>query len=206
MKKARNFGSSEGKTAVRRRFIGWDQPTVPLAVEELFRQYVVGDAWDMREVLIVLPSGLAKRRLQELLALRAMGSGGTRAIREQGAATEDAGRKVMYPPQIVTVGQLPEELYVAKFPFASEMVQVLTWVAALQKTALELQQRIVPQPPPLTASEQWLELGKLISTVHRELASDRLNFQAVAEEFIEINAEYDSWCGCRCFDICDLED
>ncbi len=181
MKKARNFGSSEGKTAVRRRFIGWDQPTVPLAVEELFRQFAVGDAWDMRDVLIVLPSGLAKRRLQELLALRAIGAGGTRANREQRVATEDAGRKVMYPPQMVTVGQLPEELYVAKFPFASDMVQVLTWVAALQKTAPELLQRIVPQPPPLTASEQWLELGKLISTVHRELASDRLNFQAVAE-------------------------
>ena len=146
MKKARNFGSSEGKTAVRRRFIGWDQPTVPLAVEELFRQFAVGDAWDMRDVLIVLPSGLAKRRLQELLALRAIGAGGMRGNRERRVATEDAGRKVMYPPQMVTVGQLPEELYVAKFPFASDMVQVLTWVAALQQTAPELLQRIVPQP------------------------------------------------------------
>ena len=177
MKKARDSehssGSSVGKVSVRRRFIGWDQPTVVRAVDELFRRFVDGDAWDMRDVVIVLPSGLAKRRLQELLALHAMGS-------ESSAVDSSSSRKVMYPPQIVTVGQLPEELYVAKFPFASDLVQVLTWVLALQKTDLELLQRIVPVPPPMSASEQWLELGKLISTVHRELASDRLNFKSVA--------------------------
>ncbi len=183
-------GSSAGKSAIRRRFIGWDEPTVVTAVEELYHRFVDGDAWDMRNVVIVLPSGLAKRRLQELLALRAMGAGNSEKTRKQktrGAdetfavrALTETGRKVMYPPQIVTGGQLPEELYVAKFPFASDLVQVLTWVSSLQKTDLELLQRIVPVPPPMTASEQWLELGKMISTVHRELASDRLDFKAVA--------------------------
>lgn len=166
-------GEGPGESSVRSLFIGWDKPTVVTAVDELFRRFVVGDAWDMRDVIIVLPSGLAKRRLQELLALRAMGA-------RAGLESEVVGRKVMYPPQIVTVGQLPEELYVAKFPFASDLLQVLTWVSALQKTDVELLQRIVPVPPPLTASDQWLELGKLISTVHRELASDRLDFNAVA--------------------------
>ena len=178
MKKLRNSPASDSKQSIRRRFIGWSEPTVVLAVEELFQRYVIGDAWDMRDVVIVLPSGLAKRRLQELLALRAMGAEGT--SNSMKATKSESHRKVMYPPQIVTVGQLPEELYVAKFPFASDVVQVLTWVAALQKTEVDLLQRIVPQPPPLTASEQWLELGKLISNVHRELASDRLDFKSVA--------------------------
>ena len=174
-----------GKSSVRRRFIGWDEPTVVRAVEELFRRFADGDSWDMRDVVIVLPSALAKRRLQELLALRAMGTGRelqTRGADETSAVRSESksGRKVMYPPHIVTAGQLPEELYVAKFPFASDLVQVLTWVSALQKTELKLLQRIVPVPPPMTASEQWLELGKLISTVHRELASDRLDFKSVA--------------------------
>lgn len=178
MRKARDSetssSSSVGKTSVLRRFIGWDQPTVIQAVDELFTRFVDCDAWDMRDVVIVLPSGLAKRRLQELLALRAMGT------QDKTSGVANSARKVMYPPQIVTVGQLPEELYVAKFPFASDLVQVLTWVSALQKTEPELLQRIVPVPPPMSASEQWLELGKLISTVHRELASDRLNFKSVA--------------------------
>ena len=177
MKKTRD---SEAKPTIRRHFIGWNEPTVVLAVEALYERFVVGDTWDMRDVVIVLPSGLAKRRLQELLALRAMGAATSVAAEGQSAQSALA-RKVMYPPQIVTVGQLPEELYVAKFPFASDLVQVLTWVSALQKTDAELLQRIVPQPPPTSASEQWLELGKLISNIHRELASDRLNFSAVAE-------------------------
>lgn len=170
---AHSSGSNAGKPPVRRRFIGWDEPTVLKTVEELFRRFVNGDSWDMRDVIIVLPSGLAKRRLQELLALRAMGN-------RENVRDDSGSRKVMYPPQIVTVGQLPEELYVAKFPFASDLVQVLTWVSALQKTELELLQRIVPVPPPLSATDQWLELGKLISTVHRELASDRHDFKSVA--------------------------
>ncbi len=182
---ASDSGSAAGKSSIRRRFIGWNEPTVVKAVDELFRRYVEGDAWDMRDVVIVLPSGLAKRRLQELLALRAMGtSANMQAASTDGATADDSERenrrKMMYPPQIVTGGQLPEELYVAKFPFASDLVQVLTWVSALQKTDLELLQRIVPVPPPISASEQWLELGKLISTVHRELASDRLDFKSVA--------------------------
>ncbi len=183
MKKNRDSLAGEGKQTIRRRFIGWSEPAVTLAVDELYQRFVNGDSWDMRDVVIVLPSGLAKRRLQELLALRAMGEEPA-AARADGAAPLERtvlDRKVMYPPKIVTVGQLPEELYVAKFPFASELVQVLTWVVALQKTDAGLLQRIMPQPPPLSASEQWLELGKLISTVHRELASDRLNFKAVAK-------------------------
>lgn len=149
---------------VRRRFIGWDQAVIPQTVEELFRRFAVEQTWDLRQLLVVLPGGLAKRRLQELLALRAQATG-----------------TILYPPQIVTVGQLPEYLYVAKFPFAGDLVQVLAWVAALQKTAPENLQRIVPQPPALSATEQWLELGKMLSAVHRELASDRLDFQAVAK-------------------------
>jgi len=173
MKKVSDSLVAEPKRMVRRQFIGWDEPTLIKSVDELHRRFVVGDSWDMRQVVIVLPSGLATRRLQELLALRAIG------IDSRGQTKSK--RTVMYPPQIVTVGQLPEELYVAKFPFASDLVQVLTWMSALQKTETDLLQRIVPLPPPSTASEQWLELGKLISTVHRELASDRLNFEAVAK-------------------------
>ncbi len=162
--------------AIKRHFIGWDRPTLTHAVEELFRRYVDGDSWDMRELVIVLPSGLAKRRLQELLALRAMGE----TQSDEGPSSHaNGGRKVMYPPQIVTVGQLPEELYVAKFPFASDLVQILTWMSALQQTKAELITRIVPQPPPQAATEQWLELGKMICGVHRELASDQMDFGSV---------------------------
>lgn len=146
----------------KRIFIGWTKPILQQAAERLFSEHAREGRWDLRRWLIVLPSSLAKRRLQELLALRAEESG-----------------CVLYPPEIVTVGQLPEHLYVAKFPFASDMVQVLAWCCALDQTDPNLLQRFLPLPPRSAAPEQWLELGKMLSSVHRELASDQLDFDGV---------------------------
>lgn len=152
----------KAQMAPKREFIGWHQAIIATTIDRLFDRYAKSTTWDMRDLLIVLPSAMAKRRLQELLTLRAQ--------------TE---RKILYAPRIVTSGQLPEELYVAKFPFAGDLVQVLAWVAALQKANLVDLQQIVPQPPQKSASEQWLELGKMIAKVHRELASERMNFAKV---------------------------
>lgn len=146
----------------KRTFIGWTRPTLQLAAERLFVEHAREGTWDLRRWLVVLPSSLAKRRLQELLAMRAQQS-----------------NCVLYPPEIVTVGKLPEHLYVAKFPFASDMVQVLAWCRALEATDPQLLQRYFPLPPKAGFGEQWLELGKMVASVHRELASDQLDFGGV---------------------------
>ena len=118
----------------------------------------------MRALLIVLPSSLAMRRLSELLALKAEESGA-----------------ILYPPKIVTVGALPETLYSAKLPFASDLVQQLAWMKVLRETKFEDLKHLVPIPPNEELTAQWLELGKVLAALHRELASDRLNFQNVAQ-------------------------
>ncbi len=146
----------------RRHWLGWDKPILPSVTARLLEQYAVGDTWDMRQLLIVLPGGLARRRLQELLALAAK-----------------QHEKILYPPRIVTVGTLPEQLYIAKYPFASDLIQQLAWVSALRSApAAELTQ-VVPVPPAKGASASWLELAKIFSGIHRELASDGLNFKQV---------------------------
>ncbi|MEO8270083.1 MAG: PD-(D/E)XK nuclease family protein, partial [Aureliella sp.] len=146
------------------RWLGWDGPILPRVVQQLRHDYAVGETWDIRQVMIVLPGGLARRRLGELLAL---------AAKQYGL--------ILYPPQIVTVGTLPEQLYVAKFPFASDLVQQLAWMKALQETPTDELTQIVPQPPAKTSPQQWLELAKIFSGIHRELASDSLNFAEVVE-------------------------
>lgn len=118
----------------------------------------------MRDWVVVLPSSLACRRLSELLAIRAEQDG-----------------LVLYPPQITTIGSLPEQLYVAKLPFASQLVQHLAWMRVLQDSPLTELHHLIPVPPPKSMTLQWLELGKVLASLHRELASDRMNFQAVAE-------------------------
>lgn len=149
-------------TSPKRTFIGWTNAILQAATERLFAQHAHEGTWDLRRWLIVLPSSLAARRLQELLALRA----------EQADC-------VLYPPEIVTVGKLPEHLYKAKFPFASDMVQVLAWCRALQQIDPQQLENVLPLPPRTGFAQQWLELGKMLSGVHRELASDQLDFKGV---------------------------
>ena len=152
-------------TSPKRTFIGWTKPILQAATERLFDEHAQAGVWDLRRWLIVLPSSMAKRRLQELLAVRA-----------------DEAQCVLYPPQIETVGQLPEHLYVAKNPFASDMVQILAWCQALERVDARQLEKVLPLPPRHQYPEQWLELGKMLSGVHRELASDRLDFAGVVQE------------------------
>jgi ATP-dependent exoDNAse (exonuclease V) beta subunit len=173
-------GTTDGNFAVssvgNRTFLGWDQPILPTVVEQLLQAYGQGKTWDMRSLLVVLPSGVARRRLGELLALRAQATG-----------------KLLYPPKIVTAGALPEHLYVAKYPFASDLVQNLAWVHALHQMPQVDLQRLLPIPPPKAAAAQWLELGRVLSGLHRELASDRLDFKKVVEELPSGHPETPRW-------------
>jgi len=174
--KTKNPKQTAVKSTDNRTFLGWDRPILPTVVEQLLQTYGQGSTWDMRSLLIVLPSGVARRRLGELLALRAQ--------------AED---KLLYPPRIVTAGALPEHLYVAKYPFASDLVQNLAWVHALHQTPTVDLQRLLPIPPPKAAAAQWLELGRVLSGLHRELASDRLNFKKVVETLPSGHPETPRW-------------
>lgn len=147
-----------------REFIGWDVPILTQTTDLLFERYAVDGRWDMRDRVVVLPGSLARRRLAELMALKA-----------------EATQSTLYPPQVVTVGALPEQLYLAKFPFASDIVQHLAWLKVLQATPSKELAEILPVPPAKSLTVQWLELSKVLASMHRELASDRLNFRKVAD-------------------------
>lgn len=144
-------------------FLGWNQPILHSAVDYLLERYAKGNLWDMDQVLVVLPGSMASRRLQVLLAQRAA-----------------QGRVVLRPPRFLTLGKLPEELYHAKLPFASELTQIMAWVQVLRSTpAVELQPLLFEVP----AVEQlgvWMDLAKLLGSLHKELASDLLDFKDVA--------------------------
>ncbi|MBX3423287.1 MAG: UvrD-helicase domain-containing protein [Pirellulaceae bacterium] len=163
-------------TMDRRTWIGWGQPVLPDIVSRLHSQFAAGNQWDMRDVLLVLPGGLAVRRLGELLALRA-----------QEAAC------VLKPPEIVTVGGLPERLYDAKLPLASDWIQLLSWVAAAQQATIADLRLLMQHPPQPGATQQWLELAKILSNLHRELASDLLDFTAVAKALGRNHIETPRW-------------
>jgi hypothetical protein len=64
-------GTSAPQKRAGRHFIGWSGPILPAVAQRLYDLYAQGQHWDMRGVLLVLPTSLAERRLNELLTIAA---------------------------------------------------------------------------------------------------------------------------------------
>lgn len=175
---AESAGGSEPLEIVRnldRQFLGWQSPILNSTVQRLFDQFARGHDWDLRALRIVLPSSLARRRLLELLSTEAQKRGVT-----------------FYAPRVLTLGQLPEHLYEAKFPFASQLVQHLAWARALKETPSRELRALIVNAPASSEGPRWLELGRVIAGLHRELASERLDFRDVAKR-LQGHTEFDRW-------------
>jgi hypothetical protein len=134
------------------------------AVDYLVGRFGRPGTLDLRNAVIVVPGGRAGRRLLELLVQR--------------AESESA---VLVPPNIVTLGRLPELLYQAKRPFANDLVQQLAWAEVLHSSEPGRLGAILSKPPDETDFPAWLALGDMLSRLHRELAADALDFAAVAD-------------------------
>lgn len=149
--------------AIRQVFLDWKRPALQAAIEYLDRTYCRQQVWDLSQVVVVLPGGRAGRRLRELMVAQSEGQ-----------------RRVFYPPDVTTVGQLPERLYQRKHPFATPLVQKLAWAAALRSAPPNCLARFLNDIPKQPNDARWFEIGSLLWHQHRELASDVLDFQDVA--------------------------
>jgi len=154
---------------VTRHFLGWDRPALPEATEFLFREFSMLGRADFTDVVVVLPGRRAGRRLLELLVDRAEDGSGFR------------------PPAIVTIGNLPERLYVSQRPFASQAVQLLAWKSALQQVDSQCVSVVSPNLPDGDDLLAWLELSELFWRQHRELAADGLDFSGVVQRGAELD-------------------
>lgn len=143
-------------------FLDWSQPALPAAVDRLIKLHEGPEQLDLGNLLAVFPGSQAGRRFLEIFAQKTKGK--------------------LVPPKRLTVGTLPEHLYELKQPFASTLTQKLAWAEALQAIPREQLEVVIPQPPEEYDTDGWLRLADLIRRQHRELASDTLNFKAVAVE------------------------
>jgi hypothetical protein len=141
---------------IERHFLGWDAPCLPKAVEWLRAQYATGDRWDMSGVLAVVPTARAARRLLELLV-------------------QAAGDTLLFPPEIITPGDLPERLYTpgtpAK-PTADHLHAMLARVHALRYADEQVLRRVVPQLPHFDDITGWLALARDLEEVYEDLAAE----------------------------------
>src|SRR5437868_340285 len=151
--------------SIELEFIDWSKPALPEAARWFAERFAGGANLDLADVIVCVPGSQARRRLLELLV---------EVSAERGL--------MLAPPQIVTPGHLPELLYEAKQPFASDLTQQLAWVKMLQDaTPAEVSPLVakLPERDDLTA---WLALGQMLSDLHRELSADGLDCEAVLKE------------------------
>lgn len=160
---------------MKREFLGWKRPPLHSAADWLLQKYARGADWNLSNVIVVLPTSRAARRLLELLVI---------------AAQEK--KLTLTPPRIETLGNLPEHLYKQQRAFASEIAQVQAMIAALKATPKETLAHLVPYPPGPKEHAAWRSLAKLILDTHRELASDRVTFAQVAAEALNLAQKEES--------------
>jgi hypothetical protein len=155
--------------AIERIFLGTERPALDLVTDYLFGRFGRQAQADFRDVVAVLPGGRSGRRLLERLVDAAQ------------------RRKMRFtPPRILTVGQLPELLYQPKKPFADDLVQQLAWSETLKAADPDTLRQVIADLPSADDDnhddwEHWLALGKLLQGLHRELASNALDFSDVPQ-------------------------
>ncbi|MEM8739427.1 MAG: PD-(D/E)XK nuclease family protein [Planctomycetota bacterium] len=136
--------------ACERVFLGWDRAVLPAAAAWLIDR--LGP--EMGGVLVAVPTARAGRRLVELLADRLEGP--------------------WVPPEVVTVGTLPERLYDADPGMADELGSVLARARALRSADPAVLGEVVPHPPAETDVVGWVRLAEQLAAVRRELAAGGL--------------------------------
>ncbi len=151
-----------------RHTFDWRQPILSSVVDYLIKRYVRADQFDLGSVVVVFPSGVATRRLLQRLVL-----------------LSDTKGWSFVPPQISTVGGLPELLYDPKRPFAESEVQLLAWQQALQELDGNDLLDLMAKPPEPDDFFGWQDLAQLMQSLHRELASDILSFKDVIRVGLE---------------------
>lgn len=144
---------------MKRIFLGWHRPGMTGAVEHLAERFGRPGSLDFSGAILAVPGSRAARRLLELLLERA-----------------DCTGDRFVPPQIVTLGHLPELLYAPKLPVASEPAARFAWAEALRRLEPDQLKRLLPSPPSSGELGPWLSLAETIERLHAEIASEGMSF------------------------------
>ncbi|HVX10532.1 MAG TPA: PD-(D/E)XK nuclease family protein [Pirellulales bacterium] len=143
-------------------FLGWSRPALEQAALWLLDRYAVAGTLDLTGIIVVVPGARAGRRLLEVVVEHA-----------------EQSRLALAPPQIVTVGHLPEKLYEPAGRFADRLSCQLALLRALEETDAALLRRIAPELPDRNDPARWLGLVDLVGRLHAELTGHGLTFAEV---------------------------
>jgi ATP-dependent helicase/nuclease subunit B len=164
-------------------FLGLDRPPLVAAVDWLLDHFPIGTGtgkeWDLSGLIVTLPTSRAQQRFLQLLCSRA---------RQKNVQ--------LSAPFVLTIGELPEFLYEAEKPLASNLVQNLAWGTALAEMPAEDFSQLTGRDPQ-ERPDDWEPLAALVASLHQRLSSDIWSFRSVAARLAEetgfLKAELQRW-------------
>lgn len=153
-------------TLHNRVFLNLNQPPLHSAVDWFFQNFTnpaeQGRVCDLANTIIVLPTSRGALRLRQLLTAKAK-----------------SDQIQLELGDLVTVGELPEHLYTAQKPLASNLVQQLAWCRALSEMD-DQDFTLLTTQPATERPQDWQPFASLISSLHARLSADIWSFSSVA--------------------------
>lgn len=170
---------------MRRIFFDWNRPFLAQVADDFIRDRTVEKKLDLSNVIAALPTRRTMRRFGDLLFEKIS------ALAASGSLDSD-----WTPPELTTLGKLPERLYAPKKRFADPLTESLAWRRAFEEcrnenpSATEALIPFPPEPDDVAGGAQW---SATLSALHRELAAEGLDFARVAQESTLIPEERRRW-------------
>jgi ATP-dependent helicase/nuclease subunit B len=179
-----------GDSVAERVFVGRERPLLRSAARLLageglrragemaaIRSSATASRIDLQGVLVALPGGRAGRRLLELLLEEAEGMGAS-----------------LLPPEITTLGALPERFYRPELPSPDGLLEEMVWAEAIRglepdhlRGLLLAGTRSADDPSTPGASgdgpHPHADLARTLAALHREVGAGGWGFHQVAERF-----------------------
>lgn len=152
----------------RRVFLGLKNPPLVSATDWLVNSFRTDDAGpprlDLSNFIVVLPTLRSQHRLLQLLIQQS-----------------DEMELLFTPPIITSLGYLPEYLYEAAKPLATDLAQQIAWSKALAESPSD-QIACLTGRPEVEDLQDWQPLATVISRLHSRLANDIWSFSSVSRE------------------------
>ncbi len=153
---------------IERIFLNWDKPLLPAAADFLLQ---LSSRRDFRDILIALPSGRSKRRLEELLVAKA-GTGG------------------ILPPRILTPGELIDHICGVDETCCGSSDSLLAWADVLRQQESESLEALIPGSARFRSAASWLAVARHIEDLRSELAGAGHSFADLPEQ-VETLTDFD---------------
>lgn len=158
--------------------LDWNTPVLRAATSWLIESHRGEDqTLDLGDFIVALPSARSRRRLTQILV-----------------AESEAQNLLLTPPNLTTIGQLPEYLYPQEKPLASELTRRMAWIEAIKRSD---QERVLELFPRVRSGEvrDLMAAATILQRLHTRLASDILSFRSVEREIDKLSEfpETDRW-------------